>query len=212
MANKATGDNSAPNQEQDSDESANINETINRAITARLRSFSEKIDSMLEEKLSKLQPVDKEEKSKKSTASPDPEVEAIQNELKALQNERKANRDMSLRATVKEKLLQAGVNPSAVKALVALHVDSEKTISYASDGSNEILFRDHDSHHTLDHGISNWLKSDEAKIYLTPKGHKGAGFTSTKNSSQNNQQKPESAAVALIDYLYGSPSNQADDD
>lgn len=223
MADKATGSNSLPNMSQDEGDASEkfvtaeqVAQIVNAAITARNRAFESKLENQFSELKSLLQP-NKEEsevpvKGKKMT----PEMEAVQNQIKQLQAERAKARDMNLRNSVKEKLMKAGVNPAHIKALVAMHVDADKSIGYASDESDEILFKGADTHYTLDQGLDTWLKSPDAKIYMNPKGASGSGdrnYTNNNNFSGKNG-KPSRGEVGnlIAQALTGLPASPVDDE
>jgi hypothetical protein len=84
----------------------------------------------------------------------------------------------------------------------------EKTVSYASDQSDEIVFKSGESVFTLKDGISTYLSSEEAKPFLAPKGAVGSGDRPyTKQSSKPQQAgklSMEQAGEALAAILSGS--------
>lgn len=224
MVDKTTGNNQMPNSDLDEGNASEkyvtveqVNQIIHAAMTARNRAFESKLDEKFSRLEGLLQPKQEEEsapKGKKLT----PEMEAMQNQLNQLRNERVKARDMQLRTAVKEQLLKAGVNPAAVKALVAMHVDADKTIGYAGEESDEILYRGSDSHFTLEQGLGTWLKSDEAKIYLAPKGAAGSGDRPYHNNTTNNfsgkSGKPSRSEVGnyIAQALTGLPSSPSEDE
>lgn len=216
MAKQATG-NQDPNLEQDEGTSSEkfvtseqVAQIVNSAITARNRAFESKLESQfseLKQLFSKTDETQSEIKAKKVN----PELEAMQNKLKVLEGERSKARDMQLRTAVKEQLLKAGVNPAAVKALVAMHVDADKTIGYANEENDEILFKGNDSHYTLEQGLGNWLQSEDAKIYLTPRGTAGSGDktynNSNKFSGKSNTPSRKDVGNMLVSAFAGLPSS-----
>ncbi len=219
MVEKATGGNSASNQSQDEGNASEnsvtmeqVVQVVNSAITARNRAFEAKLESQFSELKSMLSPKTDEqpEATSKGSKKVSPEVEALQNQLKMLQGDRAKARDMQLRTTVKEQLMKAGVNPAHVKALVALHVDADKTITYADDNSDEILFKGADSHYTLEQGLGTWLKSEDAKPYLPAKGASGSGDKSYHNNTLSGKNvKPSRSEVGnfIHQALTGLPSS-----
>ena len=224
MVDKTTGSNSMPNSSQDEGNASEkvvteerVAQIVNAALTARNRAFETKLESQFNELKSMFATKSEEapDTTPKGNKKVSPEVEALQNQLKMLQGDRAKARDMQLRTTVKEQLMKAGVNPAHVKALVALHVDADKTISYADENSDEILYKGADSHYTLEQGLGTWLKGEDAKVYLNPKGASGSGDKSYHNNNFSGKtgQKPSRSEVGNLIHqaLTGLPTSDSDE-
>lgn len=218
MADKATGTNQTPHSGQDEGDASEktvtieqVNQIVNAAITARNRSFEEKISNQFAELKNLIAPQQNQEEPTSRVGKVDAKTQMLETQIKQMQTERARRRDSELRSAVKDQLLAAGVAPGAVKALVALHVDAEKSVGYASDDSDEIVVKTQDSVYSLQEGLGNWLKSDDAKIYLAPKGATGSGDRSYFKANNNNQSsgKPpsrQSVGNMLAGALMGLPS------
>ena len=81
--------------------------------------------------------------------------------------------DMQLRAQLTETLTAAGVDAKVVRHAVGFLVDVEKRVRMSEGG--EIVFRDGTDEVTLATGMKSWLRSDDAKFYLAPRGVNGSG-------------------------------------
>ncbi len=201
MADKATGNNQTPHSGQDEGDASEktvtieqVNQIVNAAITARNRALENKLDSQFAELRNLMSPQTQSEEPTSRVGKVDAKTQMLETQIKQMQSERARRRDSELRSAVKDQLLAAGVAPGAVKALVALHVDAEKSVGYASDDSDDIVVKTSDSVYSLQEGLGNWLKSDDAKIYLAPKGATGSGDRSYFKTNNNNQSsgKPPS--------------------
>ncbi len=215
MVDKTKDENSASNQnEGDSDAPKYVTiEQLNQAITARFRSFETKqTDSFT--RLETLfaqgrEPAAPEEPAKPSKKiQDDPLVQALTNQVKLLETERTRNRALNLRAKVQEELLAGKVNPQLVKPLLA-QFEVDKTFSYASDTSDEIVGKFGESIFTLKDGVSTYLSSEDAKPFLSPKGAAGSGDKPyTSNTSKSPQPgarlSAEAAGDAIRAFLTGS--------
>ena len=217
MADKATGNNSMPNTSQDEGNTSEnsvtieqVNQIVNAAITARNRALESKLDSQFAELRNLMAPQQDQQEPTSRVGKVDAKTQMLETQIKQMQTERARRRDSELRSAVKDQLIAAGVSPQAVKALVALHVDADKSVGYASDESDEIVVRSKDAVYSLQDGLGNWLKSDDAKIYLAPKGASGSGDRSY-NKTNNNQfsgKPPSRSSVGnmLATALMGLPS------
>lgn len=116
----------------------------------------------------------------------DPKFKGLQKQLEELTKqattarqerdaEKAKQRDIALRQSLSEHLTKSGVDPKYVKHAVGLLVDAEKRVRYTEDGES-IAFRDNDGTEIdLPTGLKSWVKSDDAKIYLPPRGASGSG-------------------------------------
>jgi len=216
MVDKTTGSNQVPNPDQGGDEPKfvtveQVNQIINSAITARNRALESKLDAQFSELKNLMAPQAPEAEPTSKVGKVDAKTQLLESKLQRMEMERTRRRDVELRSAIKDHLMQAGVNPAAIKALVAMHVDADKTVSYASDDSDEIVVKANDSVYSLTDGMNNWLKSDDAKIYLAPKGATGSGDRSySKTNNTNTTGKPPSrqqVGSMLMQAFAGTPSD-----
>lgn len=220
MADKLTGNNQVPNPdsgEGDAPQSVTIeqvNQIVHAAITARNRALESKLDSQFAELRNLMAPPQTQEEPTSRVGKVDAKTQMLETQLKQMQAERARRRDSELRNAVKDQLMAAGVNPSTIKALVAMHVDADKSVGYASDESDEIVFKTRDSVYSLQEGVGKWLQSDEAKAYLAPKGATGSGdrsYFKTNNTNQSSGKPPSRQSVGnmLANALIGLPSGNS---
>lgn len=206
MSQKLTTDNLPVSEDQGTDSPKYVTvEQLNAAISSRFRSFESKQSETLAEikaLLSNQPQTQKEEKveSKKE----DPAFSALKTQVEELRSYKAAARNQNLRNQVKQQFLAQGINPKAVDALIALHVDANKEINYASDSSDEILFKQGESTFGLADGVANWAKSDNAKAFLAPvpvKGSGDRGYNSNPNSTTKKNNTQEDFGNALLDVF-----------
>lgn len=213
MVDKTTGNNSEPDQNQGGVDAPSyvtaeqVAQIVNSAITNRNRQFEGKLDEKFTRLEALLAPKSEvsEEPSKPSKVSMDPKVMQLENQLKALQAERHKSRDQSLKARTQQLLIEQGVNPKAIKPLIAMLVDAERTISYASDDSDDIIFKQADYHVPLQDGVAGWLKSEDAKPFIAPIGAVGSGDRKyqTQTSKPTDVKSKEEAGQRLANFLLG---------
>lgn len=183
-------------------------EQLNAAITARFRTF----ESKQSEQFSKIEQLileratQQESKEQKKAPVEDPQIAQMRKQIEKLTADKAKNREVALRSKLSEELVAAGVNPATVKALVALHVDSDKAVSYESDESDEIVFKAQDNSYSLKDGLQQWLKTEDAKAYLIPKGAKGSGDTSYQKPTvpKTENKSAEAAASMLHNFLFSN--------
>lgn len=178
-------------------------EQLNRAITARFKTFESKLDgkfgefskgfesfqAQIAEALKPKQEPPKEPPKGKEAPPPiteAPEFIETQKQLKALQAkydaaEKRASeaetkrRDAHLRQQVDEALAKAGADATRIKHARGLLVDAFKQIRFSEDGDSVIMLDSEGNESDLHTGIKSWLKSDDGKIYLPPRGTAGSG-------------------------------------
>jgi len=189
-------------------------EELNKAITARftdhqkklekhLESFSGTLTGKLEELLKAAVPAPKStdaaDPPKADTDSPAlrgmmKQLEELKRDNAKIQQERDAERtrakDATLRQQLSDALIKNGVDASRVKHAVGILIDSEKRVRFEEDGDS-IVFKDNDNTDVdLLTGIKSWVKSDDGKFYLPPRGVNGSGdrgagrAPSTSNNSK----------------------------
>lgn len=199
-------------------------EQLNRAITARLGDFGKKIEksieaavggftSKIDELKSALTPAGGGEGGSKDPPKGgdfenSPLVKGLQKQLadqqkateqlKAERDAEKAKaRDQLLRTKLADDLTKGGVDPRYVKNAVGHLVDVEKRVRFADDEGDDIVFKDATGDVDLATGLKGWIKGDDAKIYLPPRGTQGAGDRPGGKAPPPGQQPP-SAGKALL--------------
>lgn len=185
-----------------------LNETINKAITARNKDVEKKLDKALAEAFTAFAPkldeivTAKLEEGKKAGGEgggeqkdpkailDHPEFKGLQKQLADLKKESEAAkaetaaerakvRDATLRQKLGEGLGSIGIADNfRVSKAIGDLVDSSKRVRWADEGDG-IVFRDSDgSEVDLATGLKGWAKTDEGKFYLPPRGTTGSGATS----------------------------------
>lgn len=176
-----------------------VNESINKALNARLKTFEEKqaktleglttkitesFGAALEAKLEAFKPtvpaaVDKPD----PTQSPEyraqqKQIDDLHKTVKQAQAEKAAERQKARAATLRQNveaaLKSAGVtHPHAAGLLI----DSLKLVDFADENSENVVFRKKgtDEADLLETGLSEWLKSAEGKLYVPGSGASGSG-------------------------------------
>jgi hypothetical protein len=117
---------------------------------------------------------------------PSPELRKLQEQITVLTRqaeeargerdaERDRARDSQLRQRVTEALSGVGIEGVRARHALGLLVDAERRVHWSDDGES-ILFRT-DAHDELDltSGVREWLKTEDAKLYLPPRGAAGSG-------------------------------------
>lgn len=200
-------------------------EQLNKAITARLNAFEKKMkdsfsatlqefgtnfDSLLGSKLEEL--VGRQSagaEKQKGNVEDDPKYNTLLKKMKDLEKsneeiqqraaaETAKARDIKLRQTLAEELARNGVDNSRARHAIGYLVDSEKRVRYEDDGEG-LVFTDEDGTDVdLGAGIRAWAKSDEAKMYLPPRGTVGSGDRPPANGKTNTNGKgpPDKAQAA----------------
>jgi len=118
--------------------------------------------------------------------APSPELRKLQEQITVLTRqadearaerdaERARGRDSLLRQRVTEALSGVGIEGVRARHALGLLVDAEKRVRWSDDGES-IFFRT-DAHDELDltGGVREWLKTEDAKLYLPPRGAAGSG-------------------------------------
>lgn len=201
-------------------------EELNKAITARFTDHQKKLEKHLETfsgtLTGKLEELLKSVPAPKSTDTADPpksasespefkglmkQMEEIKRENLKIQQERDAERtkskDATLRQQLSDALIKNGVDANRVKHAVGILVDSEKRVRFEEDGES-IVFKDDDNTDVdLTTGIKSWVKSDDGKFYLPPRGVNGSGDRGAGRAPniRNDSKAPtaESLGMALLE-------------
>jgi hypothetical protein len=226
---KPQGNQAPPGQGDGGEPKFVTEEQLNRAISARLGDFQKKFEKTIEGAIgglgAKLDEITKREPSGgtpppgggdgSKSIEDSPIVRGLQKQLadtKALAEATKAERDaekqktreQSLRTKVQDALTTGGIDPKFVRHAVGYLVDAEKRVRFEEE-SDELVFRDGTTDVDFGTGLKTWLKSDEAKIYMTPRGTKGSGDTRDGRQSSNGQQPaPMTAGRALLGMALGT--------
>lgn len=179
-------------------------EQLQTALTARFRTFEQKVDKALSDGLgafgSKLKdelallfprpeprpegggaPADGRPKDE-----PNPELRRLQEQIGVLtkqaddaraerDTERARGRDSLLRQRLTEALSLVGIDGVRARHALGVLVDAERRVHWADDG--ELLLFRTDAHDELELGVGlrEWLKTEDAKLYLPPRGAAGSG-------------------------------------
>ena len=178
-------------------------EDFNKAMSARLAAYEKSaekklkemmsealngvastVDNLLTEKLGSAT-VGSGKKSKESSSDEDPVVRGLKKQIddlmaKTADAEKRAAsesarlRDVSLRQKLGEELGKLGIDGTRAKHAVGFLVDAEKRVGWGEDDS--IVFKDADGFEVdLSTGIKSWGSTDEAKMYMPPRGTVGSG-------------------------------------
>jgi hypothetical protein len=205
-------------------------EQLNRAISARLGEFGKKIEKTLGESLGTMLGSKLEEFKASITPQADPSKEgspkaadieshpfvkgllkqmsdqkALTEQLKSERDAEKASaRDQKLRTKLSDELTKHGLDPKYVRHAVGVLVDSEKRVRFAADDGDDLVFHEPAGAVDLATGLKGWVKSDDAKIYLPPRGTQGSGGQPGAKAPMNGQQQQTmSAGKALVGMALG---------
>lgn len=227
---KPQGNQAPPGQGDGGEPKFVTEEQLNRAISARFGDFQKKIEKSLGEsfatslsaKLDELKASltpnsggDSRDPPKGGDLENHPLVKGLQKQIadqktateqmKAERDAEKAlSRDQVLRSQLTDKLTKGGVDPRYVRKAVGDLVDVEKRVRFGDDG-DELVFKDATGDVDLETGLKGWLKSDDAKIYMPPRGTKGSGDQRDGRPSSNGQQPAAmTAGRALLGMALGT--------
>jgi hypothetical protein len=170
-------------------------------IDEKLTSFGE----ALIEKLKAEPPKPPDEKGKSNHQEPKLEdtpayramqkqLEETKNRLDAAEAAKKAERDkaraQALRQKSTEALTEAGVTGAGTRhAFNSLLADGR--IKWEGDDSEELLFVDSKGDELpLADGVKSWVESDDAKMFLPPRGASGSGDPPRRGPGTKHQQNP----------------------
>lgn len=201
-------------------------EQLNRAITARFKTFEKSFESKFSEfgssmfakfeEFMKQAPAQPQQSAQPQSAQPEESQEMKRmkkslDELKASLEaerqekmvERSKNKQVVLRQKLAEELAKNGVNdPVRAKLAIGNLVDAEKRVKI-SDSDDSISFVDFDNVEVdLAAGIRSWIKSEEAKIFLPAKNVTGSGSRPGGTNSPIQQQQGRMSKEELGHALY----------
>jgi len=178
-------------------------EQLQTALTARFRTFEQKVDKALSDGLGAFggklkdelaallpKPEPKPEGGAPADAKPkddpSPELRRLQEQIGVLtkqaddaraerDTERARGRDALLRQRLTEALSLVGIEGVRARHALGVLVDAERRVRWADDGES-LLFRT-EAHDELElgAGLREWLKTEDAKLYLPPRGAAGSG-------------------------------------
>lgn len=195
-----------------------VNEIVNKAISARNKQVEAKIEksfsdfsSKLDEKFATLTPSQPagESSTKVTDIESHPFVKGLMKQmadqktateqLKTERDSEKArSREQALRSALGDALTKGGIDPSRVKHAVGILVDVEKRVRFSDDEGDDLVFKDTSGDVDLATGLKGWLKGDDAKIFLPPRGTQGAGDRGQGKPANGQQQPAGSIGGALL--------------
>jgi hypothetical protein len=130
------------------------------------------------------------------------QVRASADREKAAMEAAKATR---LRQGVAEMLTKKGFDPARVRLAVGHLIDVDKRVRLDGEGENErIVIKDTDGDVDLETGVDAWAKTDEAKIYLPPRGSAGSGDRGGGRRANGAGQKTEPTFQDLGEFVSGA--------
>ena len=158
---------------------------LNATINGFRKSFLTDMKKELAELRAAL-PVQEEPPAKKAKVEADPEKEAIKQELRQLREARETDlavaRNLKMKEVLSETLTQNGVDPRHLKHAMAF-LTLEGGVRMDEDGSVKMKLGALD--YELNDAVKSWVKTEDAKLYLAPKGAAGSGQKGSVNSNQN---------------------------
>ena len=199
--------------------------TVNNMLTARLATFEKKfggtiaetLKAQLPELLKGLKPAEEPEPEKKSGGKKDdPELATLRKQMEALTQRaeeasrreaamRERTRQQAIREQTRALLAKAGIDGDRFDAAYALLSHTGKILQAEDPESDDAFFADPGGPVALETGLSGWLKTEQAKIFLPPAGTRGSGSRAGSLNSNGAKLTPEQArmnvAAALIDEL-----------
>lgn len=110
-----------------------------------------------------------------------------------------------LRQGVAEMLAKKGFDPARVRLAVGQLIDVDKRARIDGEGDDErIVIKDTDGEVDLETGVDAWAKTDEAKIYLPPRGSAGSGDRGGGRRANGSNQKAEPSFQDIGDFVAGA--------
>lgn len=209
-----------------------VNKLVNAAITGRFKAFEKqfetkisegftgitsKFEEMLSAKSTEPQ-ADKDRSVKPAPVEESPQFKGMlkkQAELEAklakAEQEREAERARGRDATLRQKLaaeyLKHGGDPAKQRIAIGHLVDAEKRARWAEDES--VVFRDEDgSDIDLTNGVKSWLKSEEGKMFVPPRGVSGSGdrpVTGQPPGKQQGSMNETEVGLAILESFSAIP-------
>lgn len=106
--------------------------------------------------------------------------------------------EQNLHSTLRDQLTQHGVAPQFVKHAIA-YLNQEKLVKRDEDGS--IKMRVNKVDYDLDDALKQWSKTDEAKLYMAPKGTQGSGQSGPVRAGAKQPADARAAQLKAFDNL-----------
>jgi hypothetical protein len=199
---------------------ARVEKTITQTVAQSLDGFMGKLKTDIAALLPAPKPEPKPEpaKKEKDPGVADLELKKLQEQIATLtqqaeqarserDSERAKVRDSTLRQKLGEALAAAGIDGLRARHAIGVLVDAEKRVRWLDDG-DAIVFRAGDRDEVdLESGVRTWLKTDDAKLYLPPKGTQGSGDrpvgTGPSQTTTNGPPDRKAAAEGLRRALLG---------
>jgi hypothetical protein len=199
------------------------NKDFEKKLEAKLGELTGGITKGLEAKLQELltpkgeggegeppKPKGEGDPEKQKSPPKDPEVIALKSEVTKLKNAQAENerrvqaaeakrRDVEMRQLVTERLAAHGIDGVRAKHAIGYLVDASRSI--VLDESGGVSFRGPDGEPVdLESGIKSWVSTDEAKIYLPPRGTAGSGdrLINGGNGPGNTPKDPRGELTELV--------------
>lgn len=122
-------------------------------------------------------------------------------------SEKARARDADMRRRLADALAGHGIDGSRAKHAVGYLVDAAKVVRLADDGE-AILFKDPDGGDLdLNTGLKGWIKTDDGKLYVPPRGAHGSGDrpAGTPAGKPGESFSREAVAEQLLSHLRGGP-------
>ena len=126
-------------------------------------------------------------------------TELTQREKKAADErdaERAKAKDGLLRQKLTDALVSGGVEAPRARHAVGLLVDAEKRVRWSEEDDKLVFQRGEHDEVDLAVGIKDWLKTDDGKFYLPPKGAQGSGDRPGANPPRAPGGAPNRSALA----------------
>lgn len=184
-----------------------VNEIVSKAISSRNKQFEIKIDkafgdiaTKLDEKFASFKPAEPDPSSQKPPTE-SPEFKAVQRQLTDLQKQLEKERQdkqaadararaQSLRQRLQDGLSAGGISGKQLQYALGVLVDSEKRVRFDEDGERVLFKGDDGEELPLNDGLAAWLKGDDAKMFLPPRGTTGSGHRPTGTIPTGNHRAP----------------------
>jgi len=144
------------------------------------------------------QPKDEQAAPRLPKTEADAALIELRSQVKILQDREKAREavlaEQNLHNTLREQLTQHGVNPKHVDHAIAF-LNQKKLVRTDEDGSYKMKVNQVD--YDLNDAVKAWAKTDEAKLYLAPRGTQGSGQKGPVQSQGVSRQTPDRNAKDL---------------
>lgn len=174
---------------------------LNAMINGFRKSFKKDLDELKNVFASQNKP-DEPAAPRLPKSEADAAIIELRNQLKVMQDREKAREavlaEQSLHNTLREQLTQHGVNPQFVDHAIA-YLNQKKLVRADEDGTYKMKVNQVD--YDLNDAVKAWAKTDEAKLYLSPKGTQGSGQTGPVRSQGVNRPASPDRNVKDLDAL-----------